>query len=105
MNFGITDKSYRLLIDAFLKHTEVEQVIIFGSRAKGNFKNGSDIDFAIKGKKVTPKLAMNISSFLNEELPIPYKIDLIDYASLNHEALKDNIDRVGIEFYNKEVQV
>ncbi len=101
MNFGITDKSYQLLIDTFSKQTEVEQVIIFGSRAKGNYKGGSDIDLAIKGNNITPKLAMDISAFLNEDLPIPYKIDVIDYASLEHAALKEHIDRAGIEFYKR----
>lgn len=48
--FGISDKSYKLIYNTFTKIPDVEEVIVFGSRAKGTFKNGSDIDFAIKGK-------------------------------------------------------
>lgn len=48
-HIGITDKSFHLLINTFSSYPEVEQVIIFGSRAKGNFKKGSDIDLTIKG--------------------------------------------------------
>jgi predicted nucleotidyltransferase len=97
--FGISDKSYELLQEAFVKYPQIEEVVIFGSRAKGNFKKGSDIDLAIKGADCSPKLALDLSSYLNEFLPIPYKIDVIDYASLNHLELKEHINRVGVSFY------
>jgi predicted nucleotidyltransferase len=71
-NFGITDKSYQLLQDTFTRFPEVEQVVLFGSRAKGNFKKGSDIDLSVKGPKCNPAIAMKISAELNEELPIPF---------------------------------
>ena len=45
--FGITEKSYGLILEAFLKYTDIEEVLVFGSRAMGNYKTGSDIDFAI----------------------------------------------------------
>lgn len=54
--FGITEKSYQLLLDAFVKYQEVEEVILFGSRAKGTYKKGSDIDLAIKAKTCQPSL-------------------------------------------------
>ncbi len=81
----------------------IEKVILFGSRAKGNYKDGSDIDLAILGKNCTPSLAMEINVKLNEGLPIPYFVDVIDYLSLQHPDLKEHIDRVGIEFYKKPV--
>ena len=96
--FGITEISYSLLLEAFSKYPEVEEVIIFGSRAKGNFKKGSDIDFAIKGKECSEELAMNIKGYLNEEVSIPYYVDVVDYASLKNKALKEHIDRIGINF-------
>ena len=97
--FGITDKTYRLLLDTFSKYPEIEQVIIFGSRAKGNYKKGSDIDLSIKGKNCKLETAINISAIINERLPIPYHVDVIDYASLHHTDLKEHIDRVGILFF------
>ena len=99
--FGITDKSYRLLLDTFSKFPEVEQVVIFGSRAKGNFKKGSDIDLTIKGKNCKTATALDISAIINERLPIPYYVDIIDYATLNHKELKAHIDRAGILFFQK----
>ncbi|HEX3047690.1 MAG TPA: nucleotidyltransferase domain-containing protein [Bacillota bacterium] len=98
-NFGISEKSYKLLMETFVKYPQVEEVIIFGSRAKGNYKKGSDIDLAIKGAQSSAKLALTLQSYINEELPIPYMVDVIDYNSLNHRELKEHIDRVGIKFY------
>jgi predicted nucleotidyltransferase len=99
--FGIANRSYLLLQETFSKYPEVEQVVLFGSRAKGNFKKGSDIDLTIKGKKATLKTAVMISVIINERLPIPYHVDVIDYASLNHPELKEHIDRVGVVFFQK----
>lgn len=96
--FGISEKSYQLLQDTFSKFPEVEEVIIFGSRAKGNYKKGSDIDLAIKGAKCTASLAWRLQSYINEHLPIPYNVDVINYNSLDHRELKRHIDGVGIRF-------
>ena len=102
--FGIAEKSYHLLLDTFSKYPEVEQVVLFGSRAKGNYKKGSDIDLAIKGKKSQSTTALNISAIINEQLPIPYHVDVINYDSLKHVELKDHIDRVGVVFFEKHAQ-
>ena len=98
-HFGISIQSYQLLRQALKDVPEIEKVIIFGSRVKGNYKNGSDIDLAIMGKDCTPETAININATLNEVLPIPYFVDVIDYTSLKQSQLKEHIDRVGIEFY------
>lgn len=79
----------------------MEKVILFGSRAKGNYRNGSDIDLAIKGENCTASLALDIEAYVNEELPIPHMIDIIDYQSLTNSDLKEHIDRVGMIFYHK----
>jgi len=99
--FGISDKSNKILLETFSKYQEIDEVIIFGSRAKGNYKKGSDIDIAIKGQKSSAKLAMDIKGILNEEAPIPYYVDVVDYNSLNQPELKEHIDRVGKVFYKK----
>jgi len=96
--FGISEKSYNLMKATLVQYSEIESVILFGSRAKGNYTHGSDIDIAIKGKKTSPELALNISAKLNEELPIPYYVDVLDYNSIDNEDLKAHIDRVGVVF-------
>ncbi|MDZ4708971.1 MAG: nucleotidyltransferase domain-containing protein [Saprospiraceae bacterium] len=100
-SFGITKKSYKLLLDLFLNHPQIEQVILYGSRAKGNFKKGSDIDLAIKGKDCNAEIATRVKSTINEVLPIPYKVDIVDYESLMIVELKQKIDEAGVVFYER----
>ncbi|MBA2498652.1 MAG: nucleotidyltransferase domain-containing protein [Chitinophagaceae bacterium] len=102
--FGISNKSYQLILSTLGKYSEVEEVIIFGSRAKGNYKQGSDIDLAIKGKDCNERFAMKISALLNEELPIPYHLDILCYDTLNNKELKEHIDRVGKIFFQANQQ-
>ena len=101
-SFGISDKSYLYLQQAFAKYSEIDKVTLFGSRAKGNYKNGSDIDLAVSGKKLTAKLILDIKGYINEELPIPYHVDIVDYNTLNHVELKEHINRVGKVFFTRE---
>lgn len=98
--FGISEQSYQRMMNVLSSYKEVEKVIIFGSRAKGNYKRGSDIDIAIVGEKSTPRLAWDIAGRLNESEPIPYFIDVVDYNSLTNTELKAHIDRVGQVLYD-----
>lgn len=100
--YGIAEKSYQWIMGAFSRYSQVESAVLFGSRAKGSYKRGSDIDLAIKGEACTASLAWELQAYLNEELPIPYMVDVIDYGSLHHCDLKEHIDRVGVEIYRRE---
>ena len=97
--FGISPQSFQLITDAFSQYPQIESVVLFGSRAKGNYKNGSDIDLAIKGIECTNQFTENIKAMLNEELNIPYHVDVVNYETLSHLDLKAHIDRVGKEFH------
>lgn len=99
--FGISGYSYDLLIRYFQSNSKVEKVVIFGSRAKGCYKTGSDIDLAIYGRDITASDVMDVSSTLNEELPIPYRVDVVCPTLLNDEALVEHVERVGITFYSR----
>ena len=65
----------------------------------GNYKEGSDIDLAISGEKVNTQTVSKLHARLNEELPIPYFIDVLDYKALSNKALIEHIEREGKEFY------
>jgi len=72
----------------------VEEAIIYGSRAKGNYKEGSDIDIVIKGDlsfNDLTKISVNL-----EELNLPWKIDISLYNQIKNFELLEHIERVGI---------
>ena len=98
-NFGIDSLSYGLILDTLSRYRDkLDVVILFGSRANGNYKHGSDIDLALKTKDTRPDATVQseIYSILNEEVNIPYAVDILDYYAITNPRLKDHIDRVGI---------
>jgi predicted nucleotidyltransferase len=99
MKFGISENTMGFLIGALMQWPEIEKASIFGSRAMGNYKNGSDIDIAIYGFRVTNEIINKLSVQLNEELPLPYYFDILHYDSLLNELLKVHIDTFAKPFY------
>lgn len=100
MKFGLDDTTIGRMLKVFETHAKVDEVILFGSRAKGNYKEGSDIDLAVKGRNITFDDILKLHGQL-DELNLPYKIDLLDYATIKEKALVEHIDRVGIVFYER----
>ncbi len=52
MNHGLWQRDIEEIVQANRRFPEIEEVLLFGSRAKGNYKLGSDVDIAIKGRKI-----------------------------------------------------
>lgn len=75
---------------------------MFGSRAKGNYKVGSDIDLAIFGEKITFTVLAKLHSLLEDRGPLPYLVDIVKYEELENKDLVDHIDRVGIIIFKKD---
>lgn len=99
--FGLFDADMDTIISVLSQQPKVEKAYLFGSRAKGNFKNGSDIDLALKGADLDFNTLSQISYQLNEETTMPYKFDVLNYHTIKEPDLKDHIDRVGIELYSR----
>jgi len=78
----------------------VTKAVIYGSRAKGNYKNGSDIDLTLYGNELTHKISLAILVEL-DDLLLPYTIDLSIYAMLDHADLREHIEQVGMVFYER----
>ena len=98
--FGLTHRDMQTLRQILSRYTDIQTVHIFGSRAKGNFRPGSDIDLAIMNSNLgTTTLRKANSDF--EESTLPYRVDLVDYHTITHPSLKEHIDRVGILFYQR----
>ncbi len=77
------------------QYTEVERARVFGSRAKGNFKPGSDVDIVLFGEKITSEILQKIAYQLNEETTMPYFFDLVYYESITNDALLIHINEFG----------
>lgn len=100
MEFGLTDKTLEKIRSVLANYPKVDRAVIYGSRAKGNYRNGSDIDLTLFGKSLDQKQCADIADAL-DELLLPYMIDLSIYELLDHEGLKEHINRVGKVFYCK----
>lgn len=97
-HFGLSSDTIARLCGVFAKFPAVEKVILYGSRAKGNFKPGSDIDLTIAGDKADLSLRLAIETEI-DDLLLPYKVDLSIYREIENPDLKDHIDRVGTVFF------
>jgi predicted nucleotidyltransferase len=97
--FGLKQEHIDLINECFAQYQGIEQIIIYGSRAKGNYKNGSDIDLTIMGDLDYSGL-MKLENQL-DDLLLPYKIDLSLYHNISNPDLTDHIQRVGKVFYEK----
>lgn len=98
--FGLSATAVSLINGVFAKYPEVDKAILYGSRAKGNYRNGSDIDLTLFGSVSSYGLLVKILGDL-DELLLPYTIDLSFYINIENINLKEHIDRVGIIFYEK----
>ena len=98
---GLVEGDLQSVVSVLIQFPEVELASVFGSRAKGNYKNGSDLDIAIKGKQLSFMIVARINSILNEETSMPYRFDVLNYETITNNELKEHIDRVGLVIYNK----
>jgi len=103
MKFGLRDEDLDNIITTMQQFPEIEKAAIFGSRVKGNYKPGSDVDIAIWGNDVSFSTLSRLHAILEEESPMPYFFDIVDYSHLNHQELKNHIDRAGIVFFTREL--
>ena len=98
MKFGLSDTVIQELQDVFRRYANIEKVLIFGSRSKGDYRAGSDIDLAVIGKDIDYRLMLNLQCDI-EDLELLYSIDLLDYQKKKGTPIGDHIDRVGQVFY------
>lgn len=97
--FGLSQSDIEYIINVIKCFSQVDSAIVYGSRAMGNYKLGSDVDLALKGDAVSEAIAWEISVQLNERSPLPYKFDVLAYSCLINQALKQHIDQCGKSLY------
>ncbi|GAB4516774.1 MAG: nucleotidyltransferase domain-containing protein [Allomuricauda sp.] len=99
MKYGLSSHTLQKIIKVFKGNPNIHEAVIFGSRAMGNYREGSDIDITLKGKLSFDNL-LRIESQLDEEM-LPYKMDLSIFENIKNQELISHINRVGKILYQK----
>jgi uncharacterized protein len=102
--FGLTDRDMKTIHDILRSYPEIREVHIFGSRAKGEHRQGSDVNLAIMNSG-TPvgRLSKMRGDF--EESSLPYTIDIVDFTRLDNPEFIDHIRRAGLPFYRQDEKI
>lgn len=99
-DFGLPETTLAAIRHILADCPAVEKAILYGSRAKGDFKPGSDIDLTLLGDRLDFRILGELAARL-EESPIPYQVDLSLWDQLDHAKLREHIERVGVVFYQR----
>lgn len=101
MQFGLSDFTLNILTEIFQGFPEIEKVVIYGSRAKGNFREGSDVDITLFGDALEDRTASRLWGRLDDSV-LPYLFDVSIFDEISNENLKEHIRRVGKVLYERE---
>ena len=97
--YGLEEKILLQIKEVISQFPNIEKVILYGSRAKGNFHNGSDIDITLSGKELTLSNSVYPLADALDELYLPYMFDISILNHIKNPSLIDHINRVGKVFY------
>lgn len=99
--YGLSDLTINDLHNVFRRYPNIKKVVIFGSRAKGNYREGSDIDLALIGDNINAAQISDI--YMNiEDLGLLYKVDILDYPKYKDTPIGEHITRVAKPFYENK---
>lgn len=98
--FGLPPTTSSTILRILAEVPDVEKAVIYGSRAKGNYRPGSDIDLTLFGSGLNLDLLGQIAARLDES-PIPYQVDLSVFDQIENASLREHIERVGKVFYER----
>ncbi len=98
--FGLSDNTLTLIRGILAEHPDVKTAILYGSRATGTYRKGSDIDLTLSGANLDQRQLAEIAGKLDESV-IPYQVDLSIREQIDNPALLEHIQRVGVLFYER----
>jgi predicted nucleotidyltransferase len=96
--FGLPPATLEAIRRILAEVPAVKKAVIYGSRAKGTYRPGSDIDLTLFGDGLDLDTLGQIATRLHES-PIPYQVDLSIFELIDHAGLREHIQRVGQPFY------
>jgi len=100
MKYGLPEETIDKICDVFSRYPHIDKAVLYGSRAKGTFRNGSDIDISLAGEGIDLSLLNDISENI-DELLLPYTVDLSSLSLIDNTDLLEHIHRVGIVLYQR----
>lgn len=98
--FGFSDKEWLQLQHILSLNHNIERGILYGSRAKGNFKEFSDVDITLTGSQLSRHDLLRLRASFHES-SLPYTFDLSIFPKLNNPQLIDHIKRRGVVIYER----
>lgn len=98
--YGFSEKEWHMLQHLLASCRNIEKAVLYGSRAKGNFKKFSDIDITLIGPSLSRTDLLRLSASFNNS-SLPYTADFSIFPKLKNEDLIDHINRQGIIIYEK----
>lgn len=98
--FGLPTEALARIRAVFTGYPQVEEVILYGSRAKGNYSAGSDIDLTLLGPNLNKTILIRIENEL-DDLLLPWTFDLSLFSRIDNKDLVDHIHRVGQVFFSR----
>ena len=101
--YGLSERDMAEIFRILQSQPEIARVHIFGSRAKGTYHSGSDIDLAIMNEGAGFAVIQRLSEQFSES-SLPFVVDLVDYTQLSHAEFKEHIDRVGKLFFERALK-
>ena len=102
MKYGLPDQTIEKLSRVFSRYPQIGKVVLYGSRAKGNFRNGSDIDLTIFGTGIDETMLDRIAAEI-DDLLLPHTVDLSIFDTIENRELREHIERVGVVFCERRV--
>lgn len=103
MKYGLKENDIKKINVVFANYPEVERALLYGSRSKGNYRNGSDIDLTLAGRNLSLDVLLKIETDL-DEIMLPYRIELSIFDNIDNPSLVEHIKRVRKEFYVKSLR-
>lgn len=98
VDIGLDDRVIERIQDVFRRHEAIERVILYGSRAKGSWKPGSDIDITLMGSSLNADVLNAVYNEL-DDLNLPWTFNISLFSSIENENLVAHIERVGLPLY------
>ena len=100
MKYGLPESAVQKVCTVLSRYPQVERAILYGSRAKGSHKKGSDIDLTLQGVDLTLEVLYRILDDL-DDLLLPYTVDLSIFNNIDDPDMLEHVQRVGVTFYEK----